>query len=121
MKRDLELVRLILQTLEGNQEARTASTERYSTAERAYHVALMKDAGLIEGIVNLDADGNPFGYHVSRMTWAGHDFLDAARDDTLWKKATEYVLKPGVSWSFDLLKEWLKHEARQRLGLPTSE
>ena len=95
--------------------------EHYSTEVRAYHVALMKDAGLIEGIVNSDADGNPVGYFVSRMTWAGHDFLDAARDDNLWKKAKEFVLKPGVSWSFELLKEWLKHEARQRLGLPATE
>jgi hypothetical protein len=40
------------------------------------------------------------------------------RDDTVWKKAKEHVLKPGASWTFDILKEWLKAEAKSRLGLP---
>jgi hypothetical protein len=40
------------------------------------------------------------------------------RDDTIWKKAKEQVLKPGASWSFEILKEWAKHELKQKFGLP---
>ncbi|MGO8839441.1 MAG: DUF2513 domain-containing protein [Limisphaerales bacterium] len=49
-----------------------------------------------------------------RLTWAGHDFLDAARNDTIWNKAKDEFLKPGISWTFSILFEWLKQEARQR-------
>jgi hypothetical protein len=58
------------------------------------------------------------------MTWAGHDFLDAARDVSIWNKAKEHVLKPGFSWSFSILTEFLRMEAQKRLemafGLPPS-
>ncbi len=47
----------------------------------------------------------------------GCDFLDAARSDTLWAKAKTSVIKPSASWTFDLLKEWLKAEISS--GLPT--
>lgn len=117
MKRDMELVRLILQAVEGSEEATTKSKE-HSLEERSYHIALLLDAGLLVGRVHTDGDGKPLGYFISRMTWAGHDFLDAMRDDTIWKKAREHVLKSGASWTFDLLKEWAKHEIQQKLGLP---
>jgi hypothetical protein len=35
----------------------------------------------------------------------------------VWRKAKEKVLKAGVSFSFELLKEALKHQLR-RTGLP---
>jgi hypothetical protein len=54
---------------------------------------------------------------LSEVTWQGHDFADAARDDVLWKRATVSILQTGASFSFELLKEWLKVEARQKLGL----
>lgn len=44
------------------------------------------------------------------FTWKGHDFLDAAKDDTLWNKAKEKFLIPGVSFTFDILFQWLKSQ-----------
>ena len=55
-----------------------------------------------------------------RLTWSGHEFLDAMRDDNVWKKVRYHVIKPGVSWTVSLLFEALKNEARIRLGLPSS-
>ena len=56
------------------------------------------------------------------LTWAGHDFLDAMRDDTIWKKAKEKVLAPTgkeiVGASFAVLLGWLRYEAAQKLGIP---
>jgi hypothetical protein len=113
----MELVRLILLAVEGSEDAAAKSQER-STEERAYHVALLLDAGFIIGKTTNNADGHPNGYFVTRMTWTGHEFLDALRDETIWKKAKEHVLKPGASWTFDILKEWAKQEIKERLGLP---
>jgi hypothetical protein len=119
MKRNMDLVRLLLMHYEGDKDASTACAN-FSVEERAYHVQLLIDVGLVEGIVRKGAKGEIIDAVVFRLTWAGHDFLESMRDDTIWRKAKEQVLKPGVSWTFEILKEWAKNELRQRLGLPLS-
>jgi hypothetical protein len=119
MKRDMDIIRMLLI----QQETGEAPPElaKYPEDLVVYNVVLMKDAGLIEAAIAEGGDGSPIGAVIIRMTWAGHDFLDAARDDTVWRKAKEKVLKPGVSWTFELLKETLKALAQQqlaRIGLP---
>ena len=44
---------------------------------------------------------------IDRLTWEGHDFLAAARNDTIWKKTWASVKDKGVDVSFGLLKELL--------------
>lgn len=117
MKRNMELVRLLLMRSEGDAEAEKA-TEQFSVEERAYHVQLLIDAGLVEGFVRRGPKAEFTGAAVSRLTWAGHDFLQSIRDDSLWNKAKKQVLQSGSSWTFDILKEWAKHEVKQKLGLP---
>lgn len=117
MKRNMDLVRLLLMRSEGDADAATAC-EKFGVDERAYHVQLLIDAGLVEGFVRRDQKGAFTGAVVSRLTWAGHDFLQSVRDDTLWNKAKKHVLKPGASWTFDILKEWAKNELKLKLGLP---
>src|SRR5438067_163459 len=121
MKRDMDLIRLLLLRSAGDEDALRLA-EQYSVPERAYHVALLKDAGFVEAAISRDQHGLPSGAVVMRLTWQGHDFLDAMRDDNIWKKAKEKILKPGVSWTFSILIEFLKAEAKQKLfgaaGLP---
>jgi len=81
------------------------------------HVRLLIDAGLVQGKVT-DMLGGRVHFYVSALTWTGHDFLDAARDATIWRKAKDTVLKPTASITFDLLLQWLKNQAKQQLGLP---
>ena len=45
------------------------------------------------------------------------DLADAVRSDTPWAKAKSNVIKPTASFTFDVLKDWLKTEITQ--GLPT--
>ena len=66
----------------------------------AYQIALMQEAGLIDAVVVADDYGLPRQAGIIRLTWAGHDFLDATRDSKIWKMAKEQILKPGVSWTF---------------------
>jgi hypothetical protein len=90
-----------------------------SREQLAYHVQLLIDAGLVEGTVHYGASRGrriPDAFHIQRLTWTGHDFLDAARNDTVWHTAKEKILKPGVSWTFELLKETLKALAKQQLS-----
>ncbi len=88
----------------------------FDAATIYYHIGMLIDAGLVKGKLFKEPGGPPFAY-VDDLTWTGHDFLDAMRDDNLWNKAKEKVIKPGVSFTFDLLLEWLKSQAKQTLGL----
>jgi len=38
------------------------------------------------------------------MTWAGHDFLDACRDEGMWQKAKSIIGEQMKSAPFDVLK-----------------
>jgi len=72
---------------------------------------------------NVTGFNDRYPQSVARcLTWAGHDFLDAMRDDTIWKKAKEKVLAPTgkeiVGASFAVLLGWLRYEAAQKLGIP---
>jgi hypothetical protein len=117
MKRDMDLIREILHRAE---ELGPESVPRpiydARSPEEAYQIALMKDAGLVEADME-HTNGIPTGAVITRLTWAGHDFLDASRDSTVWNKAVEHVIKPGASWTFSILSEWLKQEGMRRLGL----
>ena len=53
-----------------------------------------------------------------RLTWKGHEFLDAARNDTIWKKALGHIKKAGVQVTLPVLEEVLKKAAKDLLGLP---
>jgi len=116
MKRDMELVRKILQEAEALDYQEGEPPERYraQTCDEAYQILLMRDAGLVRADVDT-TNGTPSAATIVRLTWAGHDFLDSSRDSKIWKMAKEHVFKPGASWTFSLLLEWLKQEARHRV------
>jgi hypothetical protein len=80
------------------------------------HVIWMEEAGLIEA--NAQAGSGSFAKFaiVHRLTWEGCEFASAIRSDTLWAKAKTSIIKPGTSFTFDLLKDWLKTEITQ--GFP---
>jgi len=113
MKRDIDLIRLLL--LEAEQESAPEGLSTYSTGHQLYNLELMHDAGLIVATVHKDGGGVTRTVIIERLTWTGHDFLDATRDSKIWKKAKEHVIKPGVSWTFHTLLEFLKREIEQRL------
>lgn len=112
MKRDMELIRLLL--LQVEQGEAPPELSQYSEDETLYNYALMADAGLIVASLTPET-GVPIAVSVYRLTWAGHDFLDATRDSTIWNSAKEKILKPGASWTFSILVEWLKQEVHKRV------
>jgi hypothetical protein len=119
MKRDMDLIRQILFKIEeydGDSEIHNLQIESYSHEEITYHVYLLLDARLIEGrILYGQGTVKPRNYVIYRMTWTGHDFLDACRDDGRWQKAKKIIdenLK-GASLNIIsmLLEEIMKSQA----------
>ncbi len=122
MKRDLSVVRAILLRCESAPagiypEIGSLDDLCEDHAALIEHIGLMAEAGLLNVIDTTTHDGED--YIINRMTWAGHEFLDSVRDDSVWLKAKKHVLKPGASWTFEILKEWAKYEVKQRLGMPS--
>jgi hypothetical protein len=117
MKLNIELIRLLLIQQETGEKPDGLTA--YPEAEQIYNLQLMEDAKLIVADLFIDESGIAKGAVIHRLTWAGHDFLDAVRDETIWKKAKEHVLRPGASWTFDVLKQWAKYELLTKLGVPT--
>ena len=119
MKRDMEMIRQILIDVEAHDSSKPCL--QVSDANAAYQIALMEEAGLVEAVILKDQQGLPHAAALLRLTWAGHDFLDSSRDSKIWKMAVEHIIKPGASWSFSILAEWLKQEAhRQIFGATTN-
>ena len=104
MKRDMDLIRLILLELE---EVEEIDMSTYSDDEINYNKRLVVEADLADGTIASSAGGLNPQVFLLRLTWNGHDFLDAARDDTIWKRATEIIGKSVGSTTFDVLKSVL--------------
>ncbi|MGL6496170.1 DUF2513 domain-containing protein [Aeromonas veronii] len=111
MRRDWDTVRDVLTKLE-----RLPNTDRYLslgnfelTDEEAaytisYHMELLIEAGLVEGKMSRVLGGGPINFTATRLTWAGHEFLDAIRSDTVWNKTKETFTTKGLDMTFDLIK-----------------
>ena len=87
MKRDMDLIRKILFEVEkapySGPDWIDLEIEGHSRGEISYQVLLLWEAGLIEGV---DASGRGSDYRPIRLTWDGHEFLEAVKDDTRWAK-----------------------------------
>ncbi len=115
MKRDMELIRLLL--LEVEQGKASAGLEAYSDEQQSYHAALLVEKGLVEGEVVRNNHGFPTVAAMIHLTWEGHDFLDSARNETIWKKAIALVKSKGVEASIELMKQLLVQLTKSELGL----
>ena len=115
MKRDMDLVRLILLEIEKSSEDPRSEIRlqipNYTFEQVSYHVMILNDAGLIEAD-DLSTMASDSVWFPKRLTWSGHEFLDAARNDSIWNKAKE----KASSMNFELLKELLLSITRQQLG-----
>ena len=108
MKRDMELCRKILFTI----EERYVSTaihglkiDGYTTEEVAYHCKLLHEAGLIKDCKTIYASNRIVSFGVSSLTWEGHDFLDKIREDTIWNKTKGLIKDKALPMTLDVIKE----------------
>jgi hypothetical protein len=79
--------------------------EGYTQDEVAFHARQALDAGFIEA--RFSPGTNSFA--VQRLKYAGAEFLDAARSDTLWHKAKQMLLKNAGALTVEGLKIALSH------------
>ena len=118
MLRDFNLIREILLQAEKapSDEPMQSLNVAKGTDESVVgeHLEIMIEAGLIEGEV---LSRSPLGFVITRLTWAGHDFLENARNDTIWKKVMAEAKAKGTSLTMTVLNGLLSRAAQKYAGL----
>ncbi len=108
MKRDMDLVRSILLRME-SEECGTAPRdfvfEGHGAEQVSYHVVLMAEAGLLLCVESKEI-GRPIAARPIRMTWEGHEFLDASRSPERWERAKRAAKGVG-GFAFEVFKNVL--------------
>ena len=116
MRRDMDLLRAILLAVEGNDdpfELIDPGVEGHAELAVCRHIALAAEAGLITA-----RDRSAIGVYywsAGQLTWAGHEFLDLVRDETLWTEAKRLVEHATGSLAFELLRAEAVALARRRM------
>jgi Hypothetical protein (DUF2513) len=120
MRRDMDLIRQIMFKVEeqpGGYAPNDFTIEGHSQDEVLYHVWLLGDAGWMKvSDASYMGSSGPQALPVS-LTSAGHDFIDAARNNTTWTKAKEKVAAIGGSVTLAILKQVLDSILKAQLGL----
>jgi predicted transcriptional regulator len=105
VKRDFDLIRQILRSIEDNprpNEWISIEVDGFDEETISYHVKLLHEAGLIEAKDLTTKDG--FNWMPVSLTWQGHEFLDAAKNETVWKKLKKAIADKGGSLPFEIVK-----------------
>lgn len=124
MTRDDDLIRKLMLILEqaNSYVNDNLVVEGYTRDQVAYHLGLLVRAGYAEGPQpRYSSSGSdptiPLAVVVNRLSPAGHDFIAALRDDTVWAKVKERLAKVGGSASLDVIGQVGASVAKQMLGL----
>lgn len=108
MKRDLDLVRCILISVE-KADGPIGDVMLAKCCEDisrlVFHIELMQAHGLLTASVERDAYGDPLSLEVGGLTWEGYDYLDAIRSPQVWNKAKDAISKAVGDTSLSIVKQ----------------
>lgn len=104
MKRNMDLCRKILLAIEEkyiDTPIYNLKIENYPVEQIAYHCKILHDANLI-----FDYKANYGGNHivsfgVGVLTWAGNEYLDKIRSNSIWNKIKNTLNEKGISITFE--------------------
>lgn len=107
MKRDMDLVRLILLKIEEDYISTALyniEIDGYDKETVAYHCKILNDAGFISDYSAQYADNALYNFAVGSLTWEGNEFLDKIRDDSTWGKTKKVIKEKGLPLVIDTIK-----------------
>jgi hypothetical protein len=118
MQRDWELIRQILfqvESLPAGESTQALQVDGFDQSTITEHVRVLVNKGLLAGKVYDTYDGS--NYLITGINWEGHDFLDNARNDTIWKKVMAESKAKGTSTTMVVLSGLLTKAAQKYAGL----
>lgn len=115
MKRNWETIRELLNKVEEctlpTDAVKLSDFSQDRHAEISYHMALLIEAGLVNGQMLGTLGPSVKEFFARRLTWEGHEFIDAIRSDTVWQKTKKIFIEQGISMTFELVKSVAKDAA----------
>lgn len=121
MKRDMSLIRKILEAYEERDDFVTKVTpviEGYTHAQVCYHIKLMGEYGLLE--VSDWSSNTELDWVASSLTAYGHDFLDMIRQETIWEtiqsEFKDASLETVISVAKQMAENWAKRKLENIFG-----
>jgi len=94
MKRDMELVRMLLFAIEEKHidvAIHNVKIEGFDLPTIAYHCKIMYEAGLISDYKSNYGGNRIIGFGIGGLTWVGQDYLELIRDDSRWELTMKKV------------------------------
>ena len=119
MKRNMDLCRDILLNLEAQPFGPgviEVKIDDISAQEVSYHLMLLAQAGLVEA-EDLSNSTQKMKWRASCLTWDGHEFLEASRNQTTWNRVKATMTEKSVGMSIDIVKALLFVYGKKLLGL----
>lgn len=109
MKRDMELVRKILFSIEEQYNGDLIyclTINGYERVTIAEHCRMLFESGLLDEYKPIGADNAPvIAFFVGNMTWAGYDLLEKIREDTVWNKTKDIITQKGLPMLVEVIKD----------------
>lgn len=124
MKRDPDLIREVLFFFEERESTSIVKPgdvefEGYDDRVVGYHMILLCEADYLscETTTSRSTEERVINAFPFRLTWKGHEFLDAARNDSVWEKAKDTLRERGITVAFGVLQTLLTQLTKEHLGL----
>jgi len=119
----MDLIRTLLLEIESwPPGARVPSTrifiEPYTEEQIRYHAELLHDAGFIGGVLAVHRASGERPAIVGRLTWCGHEFVDATRSESVWAAVKDRAKPVAGSVNMELLLELVSTVSRSMMWLP---
>jgi hypothetical protein len=117
----MDLIRKIalkIESMTGQIYSPSLEIAGYTTEQICYHCELMGDAKLILVSDSSTYNGDICEMIIERLTSKGHDFVDAARNDTIWNKAKTILKEKSPGVALDVFVQLLKSLTLSVLDLP---
>jgi hypothetical protein len=113
MQRDMDLVRKILLALEAHSHGNAPNRieiEGYDQETIQYHIYIMGEGDLLRVSTTTTMQSKSPSALAHGLTWKGHEFAEAARQESVWNRAKALVSKAGGA-SFPVWMEALTKAA----------
>ena len=119
MKRDINLIRELLLQIESKdcRKAEDFDLENNQLQTINYHLILLTEANFIKASFLQSDQSGIEDVIVHRLTWDGHEFLDAARNETAWNNTKKILREKAITVTFDVLKLLLIEGVKAQFGL----
>jgi Hypothetical protein (DUF2513) len=117
MKRDMELIRALMLMIESRDDDTDFEIAGYDESQIDYHLEILIEVGLVIGEMrNYTGSSCPMPM-IERLSWEGHEFLDNARNEPVWKEAMKTIADKGGSTTVGVLTQLLASVAKHHFGL----